>query len=292
MKLIKRRMLAVILSLVLVVGFLPVMNVRAEGGDKEVVNDEEPSNPVDYRAMLRTLIEQATRYYESIKNSEAYKNVAEGLKQVIDRAKEIINTDSISADVIAQIYKELSERYAKAVSDVEKIKEDIKNKAEEAWEKAKEEINKKYEEFNKVSEETWEKAKEEVARRSYSEEWRKGKWYNADHTQTYESTGSWKSDSTGWWYEDTSGWYAKSEWQKIDGKWYYFCADGYMDYSEYRDGCWLGADGAWDEDYTGGQWKSDATGWWYEDESGWYPTSQWVWIDGVCYYFNASGYME
>ena len=64
-----------------------------------------------------------------------------------------------------------------------------------------------------------------------------------------------------------------------------------MDYSEYRDGCWLGEDGAWVEEYYGGHWMSDSTGWWYEDASGWYPVSRWVWIDGNCYYFEASGYM-
>ena len=65
-----------------------------------------------------------------------------------------------------------------------------------------------------------------------------------------------------------------------------------MDYSEYRDGCWLGSDGAWVEEYYGGHWCSDSTGWWYEDASGWYPQSQYLWIDGVNYYFGADGYMQ
>ncbi len=127
--------------------------------------------------------------------------------------------------------------------------------------------------------------------KKYSSEWVDGKWYNADGTQDYAGTLSWKQNENGWWVEDTTGWYAKNEWQKIDGKWYYFLADGYMDYSEYRDGCWLGADGAWDEAYSGGHWMSDATGWWYTDASGWYPQSKWLWIDGSCYYFGADGYM-
>ena len=65
-----------------------------------------------------------------------------------------------------------------------------------------------------------------------------------------------------------------------------------MDYSEYRDGCWLGADGAWVETYYGGKWCSDATGWWYTDAAGWYPVDQWVWIDGSQYHFNGSGYWD
>ena len=123
-----------------------------------------------------------------------------------------------------------------------------------------------------------------------SSEWIDGKWYNADGTQDYSYTGSWKSDASGWWFEDESGWYPTSQWQKIDGKWYYFCADGYMDYSEYRDGCWLGADGAWVEAYAGGHWMSDSTGWWYEDASGWYPQDQYLWIDGTKYWFGSDGY--
>ena len=103
------------------------------------------------------------------------------------------------------------------------------------------------------------------------------------------SIGSWKSDSYGWWY-DLDGTYARG-WREIDGKWYYFLSDGYMDYSEYRDGCWLDADGSWNTAYTGGHWCCDSTGWWYADNSGWYPVSTWLWIDGVNYYFDASGYM-
>ena len=64
-----------------------------------------------------------------------------------------------------------------------------------------------------------------------------------------------------------------------------------MDYSEYRDGYWLNADGSWNLAYYGGHWASDSTGWWYTDYSGWYPTSEWLWIDGSCYYFKADGYM-
>lgn len=126
---------------------------------------------------------------------------------------------------------------------------------------------------------------------NYHNEWVNGKWYNADGTQTYSGTLSWKKNSKGWWIEDTDGWYPKSQWQKIDGKWYYFTADGYMDYSEYRDGYWLNSDGSMSELYVGGHWCFDSNGWWYED-NGWYPVNQYVWIDGVYYYFDYNGYMS
>ena len=124
----------------------------------------------------------------------------------------------------------------------------------------------------------------------YSSEWVNGKWYNADGSQTYAGTLSWKSNSTGWWVEDSEGWYPTSQWQKIDGIWYYFSASGYMASGEYYNGYWFNSDGSWDEQYYL-TWKSDSTGWWVEDKSGWWPVSQWLKIDGSWYYFNGSGYM-
>lgn len=125
----------------------------------------------------------------------------------------------------------------------------------------------------------------------YTNEWVNGKWYDASGHSKYDGILSWKCNSTGWWMEDSKGWYPISQWLKIDGKWYYFTDTGYMDYSEYRDGCWLGEDGAWDEKYSGGHWCSDNKGWWYEDSSGWYPVNTWLWIDGACYFFEADGYI-
>ena len=110
------------------------------------------------------------------------------------------------------------------------------------------------------------------------------------NSNSYAAGGSWKSNSNGWWYEYSDGSYAMG-WTEIDGYCYFFAGSGYMDYSEYRDGCWLNADGTWNTAYSGGHWASDSTGWWYTDNSGWYPVSTWLWIDGSCYYFKASGYI-
>ena len=60
--------------------------------------------------------------------------------------------------------------------------------------------------------------------------------------------------------------------------------------NEWVKGKWYGADG--NQTYPGIlSWKQDATGWWVEDTTGWYPVSLWQKIDGIWYYFNASGYM-
>ena len=58
---------------------------------------------------------------------------------------------------------------------------------------------------------------------------------------------------------------------------------------EWRNGKWYDSNG--NTSYSGGKWKSNATGWWFEDASGWYPVSQWVKINGTWYYFKADGYM-
>ena len=133
---------------------------------------------------------------------------------------------------------------------------------------------------------------EENSSNKYCNEWVDGRWYNSEGICDYLGILEWKCNSTGWWVEDSEGWYPVSQWQKIEGKWYYFTETGFMDYSEYRDGCWLGSDGAWVEEYSGGHWCSNSTGWWYEDSSGWYPYNQYLWIDGVNYYFGSDGYMQ
>lgn len=99
------------------------------------------------------------------------------------------------------------------------------------------------------------------------------------------------SDKDGWRYYTVSDSYVKSSWKQINGKWYYFNSDGLMESNCYRDGCWLTKSGAWDIRYSHGTWKQNSTGWWYED-NGWYPRSQWLWIDGRCYYFDSKGYIE
>lgn len=123
-------------------------------------------------------------------------------------------------------------------------------------------------------------------------EYADGKWFGADGTLDEAYSMEWKCNSTGWWIEDKSGWYPVSRWLKIDGYWYYFLDSGYMDYSEYRDGCYLGNSGAWIETMSGGHWCSDSKGWWYEDATGWYPTNLSLWIDGVKYSFGSDGYMK
>lgn len=125
---------------------------------------------------------------------------------------------------------------------------------------------------------------------SASNEWIDGKWISADGSCTYKGMLVWKCNSTGWWVEDSEGWYPVSQWQKINGIWYYFNESGYMASNEYYNGYWFNSDGSWDSQYFL-TWKSNSTGWWVEDKSGWWPSSKWLKIDGKWYYFDQSGYM-
>ena len=64
-----------------------------------------------------------------------------------------------------------------------------------------------------------------------------------------------------------------------------------MAYNEYRDGCWLGSDGAWVEAYSGGHWENTNGKWWYADGK-WYAKNQTQKIDGKLYTFDKNGYVK
>ncbi|GEP63704.1 hypothetical protein CBE01nite_14720 [Clostridium beijerinckii] len=65
------------------------------------------------------------------------------------------------------------------------------------------------------------------------------------------ASAEWKNDSTGWWY--TEGGSYSTGWKKIEGKWYYFYASGYMAKNTVIDGYILSNNGDW----TGLETKSD-----------------------------------
>jgi len=127
-------------------------------------------------------------------------------------------------------------------------------------------------------------------RDKFSNEWVQGKWYDKNGRQTYWAIGEWKKDSKGWWFQDASGWYPKNRWQKINGRWYYFKADGYMAESEFCNGYWVDRSGAWTYIYKA-SWKKDSKGWRYIDTTGWYAAGATYTIDGIKCRFDAKGYL-
>ncbi len=127
-------------------------------------------------------------------------------------------------------------------------------------------------------------------KKKYSNEWVNGLWYNKNGKQSYKPVGSWHENKKGKWYSDTSGWYAKNQWQKIDGKWYYFNREGYMEKDAYRGGYYLMKNGAWDGKTKAAGWKQDKTGWWFKTGGKTWLSNCWKLIDGKWYYFKKTGY--
>lgn len=58
--------------------------------------------------------------------------------------------------------------------------------------------------------------------------------------------GQWQQDTKGWWYQNDDGSYLKDGWVWVDGKCYYFTADGYcLTGTQTPDGYTVDASGAW-----------------------------------------------
>ena len=128
--------------------------------------------------------------------------------------------------------------------------------------------------------------------KAYSEEWVKGIRYGKDgfRSKAHPSAAAWKKTSKGYTYVDAGGWSPKSQWQKIDGKWYYFDQDGIMEKDAYRKGYYLTTSGAWDGKAKAAGWKQNDTGWWYSLDGKSFLKNCWKKIDGKWYCFKADGY--
>ena len=133
---------------------------------------------------------------------------------------------------------------------------------------------------------------EPYGEKAYANEWADGIRYGKDgfRTKSRPYKAEWKSNKKGRWYQDESGWYPKNCWQKIDGEWYFFGKDGYLETDAYRSGWYLGKDGSYDGKAQAG-WKHNSKGWWYQLPDGSYLKETWKKIDGKWYYFKADGYM-
>ncbi len=116
-----------------------------------------------------------------------------------------------------------------------------------------------------------------------------GTWYYFG-SDGYRLSNDWHNSNGKWYYFNKNGAMVTSKWIESGGKWYYLCSDGSMDYSEYRQGYWLNADGSWNETYSGGHWiGNNDEGWWYADGS-YYPKNGSLWIDGKNYHFDSKGW--
>ena len=146
-----------------------------------------------------------------------------------------------------------------------------------------------------------------------------------------QNSAQWMYDKNGWYYKNADGSYPKNQWKQINGNWYYFNLNGYMQtgwlqlnenryylnsngvmqtgwmqlentwYYLKSNGVmaineWIGtsyvdANGEYIPEKSNGIWKKDKTGWWYQNSNGSYPMNQWKYISGQWYWFNINGYM-
>lgn len=88
-------------------------------------------------------------------------------------------------------------------------------------------------------------------------------------TSDSRSFGTWKQDEIGWWYQNPDGTYPKSQWQNINGSWYWFGPAGYMAVG----------------------WKFITDKWYYFNENGAMAANTWIRYREKWYFLNADGAM-
>ena len=124
---------------------------------------------------------------------------------------------------------------------------------------------------------------------------------------TPEVKAGWKKDEKGTKYQRANGSFAKDEWEPVNGIWYHFDENGYMQTGWLNlDGTWyyLNDDGSMAKDTWIGTyyvdesgawviegWQNSGYGWWYQRANGTYPHNEWEIINGIWYYFDENGYM-
>ena len=117
-----------------------------------------------------------------------------------------------------------------------------------------------------------------------------GKKFNGAGTQTYAYKFQWKTTKNGKRYVDSRGTYLKKRWATINGKRYYFKANGCMASSEWINGKWFGKNGLQTRKYKG-SWKKTKKGTRFVDTSGWYAKNRTLTINGKKYKFDKNGYV-
>lgn len=103
--------------------------------------------------------------------------------------------------------------------------------------------------------------------------------------------GNWIKDGYGWWFKTVDGLYPKDAWAYIDGFWYHFDTNGYMQTGWIRDKdmkwYYLKESGA----MASAEWVLDQNKWYYLYSDGIMAASQWLLYKGQWYYLLQNGEM-
>lgn len=135
-------------------------------------------------------------------------------------------------------------------------------------------------------------------------------WYR--HTDGSYTKNGWETingkkyhfDNVGWmqtdWQKIDGNWYyfggandgaMKTGWQRVNGTWYYMYSDGKMAANTWVGNYWVDGSGAWTKTKQPAQWVLSGNRWWYRHEDGGYTTNGFETIGGKIYYFDGAGWM-
>ena len=103
-----------------------------------------------------------------------------------------------------------------------------------------------------------------------------------------DAKNQWIKEGSKWWYRHADGSYTKNDWEYIDGKWYHFDKNGWMQTG------WIYTDAWYYLDNSGAMktgWVYDNGSWYFMNNAGAMKTG-WVYDNGSWYFMNKSGVMQ
>lgn len=118
----------------------------------------------------------------------------------------------------------------------------------------------------------------------------KSDWYYLNPATGIRVRG-WNKINDLWYYFKTENAKMATGLQEVEGKKYYFKADGSLASYEYCDGLWVNSDGTCTSQNKA-KWEKDDKGWYFTDSNGWYAKDCSLKINGKTYDFDASGYCK
>ena len=104
------------------------------------------------------------------------------------------------------------------------------------------------------------------------------------------TTSDWELINGSWYYFDEAGWMVTG-WQWVEDKCYYLTPSGALAVDTWIDAYYVDESGAWVPEKTKGQWILSGDRWWYQHLDRTYTTSDWELINGNWYYFDEAGWM-
>lgn len=122
--------------------------------------------------------------------------------------------------------------------------------------------------------------------------WQKigGIWYYMNSSGAMQT--GWLHLNNTWYYLSANGAMLGKGWHSINGNYYYMYSSGAMAANTWIGNYYVDSNGVWIPNYGTAKWIKSGNRWWYRHKDGSYTVSDWEYIDGSWYYFDASGWMK